>query len=489
MKKQITAILLAAVMLLSLASCGAPEPRKDPSVLEPNCGGDIPMTAEGPMVYLHDTLYYSTGEISTDPRCGVMDGQIETTVAENEIPQENNQSNFGTGYGWQSWGRDRVDVLIDGEFLIFQSEAAFFKEYVEKFAQVTAQKLLSGEENLCYSPISLYYAFAMAATGAAGETQKQMYDLLGVQETETLARNADALYERLYRDEAYGKLFLANSVWMRKGLDVKESYVQGLNEAFHAEQFTVDFNQNKTNQQMTDWVAKHTKNLLKPEFRHDGKTMEVLLNTIYYKGNWAEPFSKHATQTDEFLTATGKAVDAEFMHIALSGHAFCAEEFMRASLYFLDGSEMFFVLPAEDVSLEELLETQGVGGLLSGGTSDYYFIDWAVPKFVMGGEMNLIPMLQAMGITHAFDPYTADFSAAAQEPAYISAIRQGTWFSVDEEGVEAAAFTEIAKDEGAALPPEQRLEMILNRPFLYGVRSADTLLFIGVCENPAQQAG
>ena len=35
---------------------------------------------------------------------------------------------------------------------------------------------------------------------------------------------------------------------------------------------------------------------------------------------------------------------------------------------------------------------------------------------------------------------------------------------------------------------EQRLEMTLNRPFLYGVRSADTLLFIGVCENPAQQA-
>ena len=46
--------------------------------------------------------------------------------------------------------------------------------------------------------------------------------------------------------------------------------------------------------------------------------MEVLLNTIYYKGNWAEPFSKHATQTDEFLTATGKAVDAEFSQLTRS---------------------------------------------------------------------------------------------------------------------------------------------------------------------------
>ena len=97
-------------------------------------------------------------------------------------------------------------------------------------------------------------------------------------------------------------------------------------------------------------------------------------------------------------------------------------------------------------------------------------------------------MLQTLGVTDAFDPGLADFSQAfdAETPAYISAVRQGTSFTVNEAGVEAAAFTEVAMNESAAMPPEETLQMQLDRPFLYGVRSSSgTLLFIGVCADPA----
>ena len=99
------------------------------------------------------------------------------------------------------------------------------------------------------------------------------------------------------------------------------------------------------------------------------------------------------------------------------------------------------------------------------------------------------PLLEELGVADAFDPARADFSAACETPAYIGAVRQGTYLSVDEAGVEAAAYTEVAKDEAAAMPTtDMILQMHLDEPFLYAVRSGDgTLLFVGVCADPAEE--
>ena len=65
--------------------------------------------------------------------------------------------------------------------------ASFSADAGEYFAAVTGAELLSGAENRCYSPVSLYLALAMAGACAAGDTQAQIYALLGAEDTETLA--------------------------------------------------------------------------------------------------------------------------------------------------------------------------------------------------------------------------------------------------------------------------------------------------------------
>ena len=59
--------------------------------------------------------------------------------------------------------------------------ASFSADAGEYFAAVTGAELLSGAENRCYSPVSLYLALAMAGAGAAGDTQAQIYALLGAE--------------------------------------------------------------------------------------------------------------------------------------------------------------------------------------------------------------------------------------------------------------------------------------------------------------------
>jgi serpin B len=69
--------------------------------------------------------------------------------------------------------------------------------------------------------------------------------------------------------------------------------------------------------------------------------------------------------------------------------------------------------------------------------------------------------------------------------AYITDVIQETHIGIDEDGVEATAYTQV--NFFGAMPPNGRADMILDRPFIYGIITHDdTILFIGVCENPAE---
>lgn len=72
-------------------------------------------------VFVRDRLFISTESESTvEGRCGVMDGEITSSVDESEVPSVNGQSNFGTGFSYQFMDDDTVEVLIDGKFIVFK---------------------------------------------------------------------------------------------------------------------------------------------------------------------------------------------------------------------------------------------------------------------------------------------------------------------------------------------------------------------------------
>lgn len=68
------------------------------------------------LIRIKDVVYYDSGKISTEGRCGLMDGYIDSIC--DGVPQEEGQSNFGVGYGYQ-FGVASIEVLIDDEWHIF----------------------------------------------------------------------------------------------------------------------------------------------------------------------------------------------------------------------------------------------------------------------------------------------------------------------------------------------------------------------------------
>lgn len=78
-----------------------------------------------PMVRINGKLYYDTGKESTvSGRCGNMDGEIASTVDGTKIPMEDNQSNLGSGFGYQYGEDDTIEIYMNVKWFIFECREA-----------------------------------------------------------------------------------------------------------------------------------------------------------------------------------------------------------------------------------------------------------------------------------------------------------------------------------------------------------------------------
>jgi len=139
-----------------------------------------------------------------------------------------------------------------------------FIEAINDFSYRTAAQLLSDDGlNKSYSPLSLYYALSLAASGAREDTAAELLDVLGVKDTETLTQQCGNLYRMLYYENEIGKLKIANSIWLDNdylGQPVKfeDDFVKQAANDFYASSHHVDFAQADTGKQMAAWIAEQT---------------------------------------------------------------------------------------------------------------------------------------------------------------------------------------------------------------------------------------
>ena len=112
--KKITGFILAALIAICVLSC-CRAPTADTEATQ------IILEKQEQAVMIADKLYFNTYQKIHIPRCGVMDGEITSSKDEYSIPDENNQSNFGTGHQYQYVDGLHIDILMDEEWIRFCS--------------------------------------------------------------------------------------------------------------------------------------------------------------------------------------------------------------------------------------------------------------------------------------------------------------------------------------------------------------------------------
>lgn len=363
---------------------------------------------------------------------------------------------------------------------------------VNKFTYNTAAQILKGNgTNRCYSPLSLYYALALAATGAEGSTRDELMTLLGAEDTVGLSEQCGNLYRLLYTDNKISRLKIANSLWLDKETDgrqvsFKDSFIKNATEHFYASLFTADFSEESAGRAMGKWISENTNGTLTPEFKTDAQQIMSILNTVYFYDQWVDLFKADNTKEDTFHLESGQEVVCDFMNMTYGSHGFIrGDGYTRSSLNLKENGSMIFILPDEGVDISELMTSpQKLEEIFEQVEDKHGEVVWSIPKFKYASSFDLVDSLKALGVTSAFSLESADFSGITDAPAFISGIKQETHISIDENGVEASAFTRI--DYAGSAMPEDKAEMILNRPFIYGITASDgALLFVGVCMNPA----
>ena len=351
---------------------------------------------------------------------------------------------------------------------------------IDDFSARSASLALGGtEENALFSPISLWFALALCAESARGDTRDALMDALGL--PGDAAQSAKAVYNRLYKDNKIGKLKLSSSLWVNKDFPVKSDFLDLAAQDFYAHSYRCDFSNPATGKAMGDWLDEATVGLLGGQaLETDPETLMALFSAIYYSDQWTDEFNKDKNTTGDFHNADGTISQTEYMNRTYFSHGWqTGSNWISSGLSLKNGGSMYFVLPDEGVTPGDLLaDPETMAEIFAqendGGWGEVIF---QIPKFEVSDSLNLKPVLEGLGAGIVFDYSQADFSNLSEAALGLSSVKQETTLSIDEKGVTAAAYTEILY--AGAAPPNGRAELILDRPFLFFVEFNGAPLFVG----------
>lgn len=400
---------------------------------------------------------------------------------------------------YQAWSKD-MDALRSG---------TDYTGMMDEFLSASTVQFLAeaGGDNRIYSPLNVYMALSMLAETAGGESRRQILDLLQVDSIETLRERAAALWRDHYRDDGTVTSILGNSLWLRDDFTYSQTVLDTLAKDYYASSFSGEMGTEEYNQALRDWLNEQTGGLLEEQasqLNMEPETVLALASTIYFKAAWNDEFSKDRTEIDTFH-APGGDVDADFMRRAMESTFYWGSNFTAVKLSFQQGGSMWLILPDEEYSVDQLLESgEAMEFLLSpkydqyddkgdlvreGWTGQKYLtIHLSMPRFDASSDLDLIEGLKELGVTDVFDWTVSNFDpleASTDDPLYVSSARHAARVKVDEDGCEAAAYTVMIEAAMAEAPPNDEVDFILDRPFLFSVTSESNLpLFTGVVNQP-----
>ncbi|HAE92114.1 serpin family protein [Tissierella praeacuta] len=297
---------------------------------------------------------------------------------------------------------------------------------INDFAYKTSFLILKeSKKNINYSPLLLYYSLALATIGAKAETEMELLNLLGMPDNQTLSEECGNLYRLLYKDNEIGKLKIANSIWLGKEINGQPVVFKDT------------------------FIENVVKNLYASSYNVDfphketGRTMS----------NWI------AENTNGTLIPDIETNPQQILSIINTVYFY--DQWINRFDKGKTLEDVFHLLNEGEVKVDFMNQIFG-----SAGFSKETNFTRAGLGLKNGGRMVFI--LPDEGIS------TYELLSSPEQIKEIF-----------EEGVEASAFTQIYY-AGSAMP-EGRADMVLNRPFIYGITESNgSLLFVGVCMNPLE---
>jgi serpin B len=351
--------------------------------------------------------------------------------------------------------------------------------------------------NLALSPYSIAVALAMTANGAAGATKEQMLQVLHLDSLATFNTGIAALTQQVEGlagpvENSTGKpgeiaLVAADALFGDRATTWAQPFLTLLAKQYGAGMRAVDFRNafEGARRAINGWTAEQTHDRIPqilPQGSVDALTRLVLVDALYVRAPWAQAFAEKSTTTKPFHLGSGRSVNVDMMGSS-DNAGFVSGLHYRGALVPYAGNRlaMTVALPEGDErsALTELL------GDLQRAQDPAGPAHLSMPRWTFRADSALTSPLKALGMTVAFEPGRADFSAmTTDESLYVADALHQTFVAVDEQGTEAAAATAVVMGATSAAPEPETVT--LDRPFLFVIHDTDhgTPLFVGRVADP-----
>lgn len=341
-----------------------------------------------------------------------------------------------------------------------------------------------GSESIFISPFSISTALAMTYNGSETTTKQAMAMVLGWEGIELNVIN-DTFGNLIRHFEKQGKeaeILVSNSIWTRKDQVIKQDFIDRNKNYFKATVDNLDFSSPSAADIVNNWISEATKNkidkMIIPPI--DPNVIMYLINGIYFKGLWSDPFDPDRTFDGIFTSLDKSQQSVKMMHKFGTVDYLRKEDFRAVRLYYGNKSvSMTAILPDEETSMDSFIEGmnrqkwESIQRDLA--KTDEVMVQ--IPRFKLEyGIKKLNDALIGMGMAEAFDG-NADFSGI-RSGIFISQVLHKAVIEVNEKGSEAAAATVVEMSESLRIDPPV---FIADRPFIFIISDEETgtVLFIG----------
>lgn len=353
----------------------------------------------------------------------------------------------------------------------------------------------TNEKNIFYSPFSISSAVSLLYTGSAGETAREIGDVMNygpltAQFSKTMGKLVT--FHTSPSDEFECRS--SQSLWIQKGFKLDPAYEQAMAVDFKSALVNVDFIREPASakDRIDGWVAKVTRNRIKkiiPEDGIDADTRLILVNAIYFEGEWQYPFSKKKTTTKPFYISKDETDDCQLMYQRHRLKYSSAAGYQMVELPYKGGAySMMLVVPKARFGISSL-EKNDFSALLEQHEKNMKWedVELYLPKFEFKTLYQLKDQLVDLGMKQVFTS-SADLSGIASgKDLYVAYVIHKAYIKVDEVKTEAAAATAIGIRVTSMAPmPMQPRIIRADHPFMFAIRdnANGQILFMGRLSQP-----
>lgn len=345
-------------------------------------------------------------------------------------------------------------------------------------------------DNIIISPLSVSSVLALISQGANANTYEELKKGLHLSGNKTsTADQFHEYYAGLQRSIGQSVLSIANKIYVKNDYKVKKEFHDVAVEKFSSDIANLDFGKsaesaNEINQFVQEKTHDRIKDLIEPSMINSDTRM-VLVNAIYFKGNWKYQFDQKRTMKNDFYTSETDKVSVDMMRMKKYFNYAILDDLDATALemQYANSNFTFLILLPNNrtglAALETKLKNYDLSQITAQMRSEE--VDVSIPKFKVEFKINLNEVLKNMGMGEMFSD-KSDLSGLldSSEPLAVSDVVHKAFIEVNEEGAEAAAATGAIVMLRASL--RQHYEIFkADHPFVYFIRETEsnTNLFSG----------